>query len=511
MKTDGRFFPLRKKTPGRMANRLVLGCGTVGSDIVDAIAKWPGDLLVIEPQERRVEALRSDNVPAEHADPTDPAVFEDLEPVDVVLVLGDDGAANREAAALARERFPAAELIAYSGTDPTTEDRDGLETHSDQLLEHGRVVAGHLMTLLAGESGDRLRRLRGVLRDIEGELAVVMHDNPDPDAIASAIALQQVAESVGCPAQVCYFGNITHQENRAFVNLLELDLANLEPDDWDLDAFGGVALVDHSRPGVNDQLPEDTPVDIVIDHHPPAAPVEARFIDLRSDVGATSTLLTEYLRRFGGEIDERVATALLYGIRVDTRDFTREATDADFDSAAYLLPRADTSLLDRVESPQVTGDTFGTIARAIENRQVEDDILATCVGRINNRDALAQAADQLLAMKDISVAMVYGYRDGTVYVSARSRHPDLDLGEALRVAFDPIGSAGGHADMAGAQLPLGILKEVEVDDDEALTTVVEEVIGGRFFETMEDLSIIRRRGRLLEEHEGEGEAGPEAS
>ena len=489
-----------------MANRLVLGCGTVGSDVVDAVADWPGKLLVIDPEERRVEALRSENVPAEHADLTDPAVYDDLDPFDAVLVLGDDGATNRAAAEFARDRWPDAKLIAYTGPDPRPADREAMAAIADRLLDHGNVAAMHLMSLLSGESGDRLRRLRGVLRDIDGELAIVMHDNPDPDAIASAIALERVAQSVGCPTKVCYFGNITHQENRAFVNLLDLDLENLEDDDWDPDAVDGVALVDHSRPGVNDQLPEDTEIDIVIDHHPPAAPVEARFIDLRSDVGATSTLLTEYLQRFGSEVEERVATALLYGIRVDTRDFTREVTDADFEAAAFLLPRADMSLLDQVESPQVAADTFGTIARAIENRTVEDDILAACVGRINSRDALAQAADQLLAMEDISVAMVYGFRDGTVYVSARSRHPDVDLGEALRVAFDPIGSAGGHADMAGAQLPLGILEEVDVEDEEALVSVVEEVIGGRFFETMEDLSIIHRPKSFNDEREPGREA-----
>jgi nanoRNase/pAp phosphatase (c-di-AMP/oligoRNAs hydrolase) len=314
-----------------------------------------------------------------------------------------------------------------------------------------------------------------------------MHDNPDPDAIASAVALCRIAESVGVEAEACYFGDISHQENRAFVNLLDLGLRNFESDgdtEAALSEFAGIALVDHSRPGVNDQLPPDTLIDVVIDHHPPKDPVEASFVDLRSNVGATSTLLSEHIERLGVPLTEDVATGLLYGIRVDTKDFAREVSTADFEAAAYLLPHADTSVLERVESPSISADTFSTMARAIRNRELDGTVLATCVGSLSDRDALAQAADQLLNMDGVTTTLVYGFRDGIVYVSARARGTDIDLGETMRAAFGQIGSAGGHADMAGAQIPLGLLGEVEGEEQESLTSVVSEVITERFFETV---------------------------
>ncbi|MFC6991911.1 bifunctional oligoribonuclease/PAP phosphatase NrnA [Haladaptatus sp. GCM10025707] len=322
-----------------------------------------------------------------------------------------------------------------------------------------------------------------MLRALDGKLAVVTHDNPDPDALASAVALQKIAHSVGCEADVVYFGDITHQENRAFVNLLDLQLRN--PKTWaDLSEYAGFALVDHSRPGVNDQLPADTDVDVVIDHHPPRAPIDARFVDVRSDVGATSTLLTDYLMQLGYKVDTAVATGLLYGIRVDTKDFSRDISTADFEAAEFLTPRADSALLAQFESPSMSAETLSIIGRAIRERQVRGEVLTSCVGPISDRDALAQAADRLLDMKGITTTLVYGFKDGTVFVSGRARGADLDLGETLRDAFGQIGSAGGHADMAGAQISLGLLGDVEEGQEESLRQILTDVVTDRFFDTL---------------------------
>ncbi|MFC4549453.1 MULTISPECIES: DHH family phosphoesterase [Halorussus] len=467
-----------------MVSRLVLGCGTVGQSLVESIADAPGDLLVVASGENRVEALRDEKVSATRGDPADPDIA-DLGTVNpnVVIVAADDPAVNRRAAELAADRFADAYLFAYLGEEPSDEQRTAITALADRVVDPRAELAVAIVAAATGESAARTAGLRRALREIEGTLGVFMHDNPDPDAIASAVALSRVAESVGVDAEACYFGAISHQENRAFVNLLDLDLRNVE-DDVDLSEFGAVALVDHSRPGVNDQLPPDTDVHVVIDHHPPKEPVEAEFVDLRSDVGATSTLLAEHVQRLDVALTEDVATALLYGIRVDTKDFAREVSTADFEAASYLLPHADIATLERVETPSISADTFETIARAIRNRRLDGTILATCVGSLADRDALAQAADRLLNMEGVTTTLVYGFRNGTVYVSARARGTDIDLGETLRDAFGQIGSAGGHADMAGAQIPLGLLGEVEDEQEESLASVISEVITERFFETV---------------------------
>ncbi|PSQ20795.1 DHH family phosphoesterase [Halobacteriales archaeon QS_9_67_17] len=459
-----------------MPSRLVLGCGSVGRHLaVDG-----GSVHVVTADEHRVETLRAEGVSATRDDPADPDALADIDFEPATVVVGsDDPTRNRAVADLAREAFPDAHLFAFAGRAPTEADVTALEAVADTVADPREAVRSFLMER-AGDSGLRIRRLKRVLRNAEPPLAIFAHDNPDPDAIASAMALKQIAERAGTPATACYFGDINHRENRALVNLLDIEL-DARAGDPDLSEFGSIALVDHSRPGVNDQLPPDTDVDIVIDHHPPRAPVEARFVDLRSDVGATSTLLTEYLRKLGTEPTPELATALLFGIAVDTDDFSREVVTDDFEAAAHLVKHADMATLERIESPSVDVETFEILARATAERDVREGVLTTYVSEIRDRDALAQAADQLLGMEDVSTTLVLGRMDGTVFASARARGSALDLGEALREAFDQIGSAGGHADMAGAQIPIGALVE---ENEESPDAAVREALTDRFYETL---------------------------
>ncbi|MFB6183003.1 MAG: DHH family phosphoesterase [Haloarculaceae archaeon] len=466
-----------------MHTRLMLGCGSLGRTLVDSLVDWPGDLLVIVDDEQQVETLREDGIAAERADVTDAtALGSVVEEVESLFVGGDDVATNVDAVRAAREAFDDVPIVAYTGHDPSDAQRESLVGTADRIVDATDATTAFLRERV-GDEGLRTRQLHRVLRELDEPLAVFTHDNPDPDAIASAVALERLATAAGVDAEICYYGSITHQENRAFVNLLEFDLTELDDDD-DLSAYGSFALVDHSRPGVNDQLPEDTPIDVVIDHHPPRSPVNARFVDLRSEVGATSTLLVGYLRQLDVEVSEAVATGLLFGIRVDTREFTREVCPEDLEAAAFLLPHVDMGALERIESPSISPDTFETIAAAIRNRDRHGPVLLTCVGYLNDRDALAQAADRLLNLDGITTTMAYGIGDGTIYVSARARGANIDLGETLRDAFEQIGSAGGHADMAGAQIPLGLLDSID-DDDEALIDVVRDVVSERFLEAVE--------------------------
>ncbi len=463
-----------------MAERLVLGSSSLGHTIATELADRGESVRVVTADENRTETLVADGVAVTTADPTSPATLRGLDAPAVVVVAGEDPDGNLAAARAARSAFPEAVLIAYTGWDGADHAAE-LDGIADRVLDPGRETASFLLDRV-DDGAVRPRQLQRALRGID-RLAVVTHANPDPDAIASAVALARLAERVDCATDVCYHGNITHQENRAFVNLLGFELRNLDPE-CDLSEYDGFALVDHSRPGVNDGLPEDLPVDVVIDHHPPRMPVEARFVDLRSEVGATSSLLVDYLDHLGVPFTDDLATGLLFGIRVDTDEFTRGTAQADFEAAATLLPHASQEALERIESPSISKTTFGTIADAITNRQRQGQVVTSCVDRIADRDALAQAADRLLGLDDVTTTVVYGVQDDTVYVSARARGADIDLGETLRGAFDQIGSAGGHADMAGAQITLGVLDAVD-EMEASLFDVVDSVVRDRFFEALD--------------------------
>ena len=463
-----------------MARRLLLGCSAVGNTLVERTREERGELVAITDDTGWASTLRDRNVATVEADPTDPSSYPDR--AAVVLVASDDPARNVAAAEAARARYPDAMIVAHVGANPTADQQSALEAVADRVVDPVEALVARVSEA-TGADGDELPvRLLATLRELSGPLLVVAHDNPDPDAIASAIGLARVADVVGVPADPCYGGEIAHQENRALVNLLDLSLSTFG--EIDLDDYDGIALVDHSRAGINDSLPEEHPVNIVVDHHPPRGPVAGEFVDIRPDAGATSTLIEEYLSRFGVEPGRELATALLYGIRIDTKDFTRSTSIPDFEAAASLSPFADESTLERVESPSVSQETLRVLANAIEGRDVRGSTVASCVGEISDRDTLAQAAERLLDLDGVTVTFVYGYMDGVIYASARSRGADLDVGELLRDALDPVGSAGGHATMAGAQVPLGILEEVS--ESESLPEVVETFVSGRFFEALDD-------------------------
>lgn len=319
--------------------------------------------------------------------------------------------------------------------------------------------------------------LRAVLE--EGEiLTIVCHNNPDPDCLASALALGRIAATVGIDERrILYSGDVSHQQNRAFINLLDIDLQPFDPElVRDRPAGSLLAFVDHAVPGANNRVPEGTPVDIVIDHHHVEG-IEARFVDHREAVGATATILTEHVRELDVELDATMATALLFAIRRETLGFLRGVTRGEYDAAGYLHDAADLDLLRELSTPSVSGATVDAIGDAIGNRVVLGAVLISHVGRTSERDALPQAADYLATLEGVQTAIVFGIVVDGIQISARSTDPRVHIGNALDEAFADVGTAGGHREMGGGEIPLGIFAEYA--DDDQLVDIVEQVITAR--------------------------------
>jgi nanoRNase/pAp phosphatase (c-di-AMP/oligoRNAs hydrolase) len=328
------------------------------------------------------------------------------------------------------------------------------------------------------------RQLRELLTE-GAELTVVCHNNPDPDCLASALGLGRIAAAAGIDERsILYSGDISHQQNRAFVNLLDIDLMAFDPAvvrDRPPDSL--LAFVDHSIPGVNNRVPEETPVDIVIDHHP-AEGIDARFVDHREHLGAAATILTQYIRELEVALDEVLATALLFAIRRETLEFLRGVTAEEYEAAAFLHGSTDRALFRQLSSPSVTGATLDAIATAINNRVVKRSVLISHVGRTTERDALPQAADYLATLEGVDTAIIFGIIRESIYLSARSPDPRIHVGDLLEDAFEGVGSGGGHHDVAGGEVPLGIFADY-TSDDEQLLEIVEQVITARLLDGLD--------------------------
>lgn len=329
----------------------------------------------------------------------------------------------------------------------------------------------------SGDPADLVDRLHGV-----ESLVVVCHDSPDPDCLASAHALEYIAEMAGVGSvNIVYGGHITHQQNRAFVNLLALDIEPVNLDD--LAAADMVAFVDHAVPGLNNGIPPGTTVDIVVDHHDYDIPVHASYVDLRPDCAATVSIFLDYLDRLGLEPTPTLASAALFALHRETLDFVRGPTPVEYEAAGSLLPLADRSLVERLYGATFTPTTLNVIGEAIQRREVRGAALVSCVGRVAERDALPQAADFLLTLEGVSTVLVCGLVGDDVQMSARSIDPRVDIGAVLRKTFSDVGTAGGHDNMAGARIPLGLFADRTADDD-VLGEFVGERVGNRFFEAM---------------------------
>ena len=311
------------------------------------------------------------------------------------------------------------------------------------------------------------------------EINIVCHNNPDPDCLASALALGRLAAAAGIDERrILYSGDISHQQNRAFVNLLDIKLRPFDPahiENRPEDSL--LAFVDHAVPGANNRVTEGTPVDIVIDHHPIEG-IEARFVDHREHIGATATILIEYVRELELEPDTALATALLFALHRETLDFLRGATAAEHEAAAYLHEYADRDLLRQLSTPSVTGATIDAISTAIDNRVIRGGVLISHVGRTSERDSLPQAADYLATLEGVETAIVFGVVNDAIHISARSTDARVHIGDALAEAFEDVGSAGGHQEMAGGEIQLGIFADYTTDDDQ-LFEIVESVITAR--------------------------------
>lgn len=323
-------------------------------------------------------------------------------------------------------------------------------------------------------------KLRHILERTE-TLTVVCHRNPDPDAVASALGVQALAVELGVSTtRIAYGGDVSHQENRAMLNVLDVDLTPLQ--DVEDGALGTVALVDHSSPAQNSPLPSAVTPDIVLDHHDVDA-AAGQYVEQQPDIGATATLVTAHLAELSCFPDERVATALYFAIHRETGGFTRGTTPAEHECATYLAPAVDYSTVQELVGTQFTPETIDGIGTAIDSREVNDSCLLSTTGICDERDAIPQAADYLLQIEGISTTVVYGIVDDSIHVSARTSNPLLHVGDVLTTAFDDIGSAGGHEHMAGGQIPLGLFADSVLAEADR-SSLIDDAVRTRVFDAL---------------------------
>ena len=286
----------------------------------------------------------------------------------------------------------------------------------------------------------------------KGKALIVIHDNPDPDCLASAMALRHLfTMKLNRDSVIAFSGIIGRSENIAMAKALEIALVPL--DMVDLDDFSVICMLD-TQPGTgNNALPPERRVDIVIDHHPIREASKAcRWVDIREEYGVSATILYEYLVAQRISIGTKLATALFYAIKSETQDLGREANQPDRDAYLRLFPLANKRLLYEITHPKLPAEHFLTIHRGLENTAIYGKLLVVNLMAVSFPDVVAEVADYMVRMEGIETVLCMGHYNDGVILSMRTTSHLLNAGEIIRRLVSGRGTAGGHGMMAGGKL-----------------------------------------------------------
>lgn len=308
---------------------------------------------------------------------------------------------------------------------------------------------------------NKLQQLKERIHDADSVL-ILTHDYPDPDCIASAFGVAHLLTFWGISSPVISFGGfIGRAENRAMIRFLNISMVPfvlIEVNDFDK-----IVMVD-SYPGKgNVSLPPSVPVSAVIDHHPPPEDTKNPFFaDIRQNIGATSTLITLYLREAGCPIPPQLATALFYGIKTDTGDMRRDVAEEDLSCYKFLFDLIDHKQLSLIVNPDRDIEYFHLLHHATESVIIYGTIGHLHLGQVSIPDYIAEMADLFHRLEKLEWMTCSGIFKNQIFFSIRSKKGYSAGNKAEELARKLGGSGGGHGRVAAGRIPISPQETVNI-------------------------------------------------
>ena len=315
---------------------------------------------------------------------------------------------------------------------------------------------------------ERIRSLLGLFEHNDNVLILLY---PDPDSMASALAVKRLLWKRVQRAQIAYIGEIQRLENQAMMESLRIPMVKISQ--VDLEFFNRKVLVD-SQPHHYEAFARFA-YDAIIDHHPLLRECQARYVDIRPEYGATATILIEYLRAAGIKPSVKLATALLYAIKTDTANFERDATEEDVKQFRYVFQYANMNLLRKIELSELRFSDLRYFRAALERMIVSKKGVYAHMGEVDSPDICVQIADFFMRVHGMSWTFVSGLYRGKLVVIIRNDGYRKDAGKLATRAFGSFGTAGGHKGAARAEIPVEALREKGIDpSDSSIQRFVRE-------------------------------------
>ena len=309
--------------------------------------------------------------------------------------------------------------------------------------------------------------------DKNRKLYIQMHRPPDPDCLACASVLSDMLTSVGFKPGIVYTGVISKPETTELINNLGIKLIRLDTDTHKnlIQNDDQIIVVDCQNENKN-VAPLQAEYIACIDHHPKSSEYVYAYSDIRPDFGACSTMIAEYAKDIDYELSPTQAALLIYGIRIDTDDLSRRQYLIDIDIFAELYKIANLSILSNIGRNSIRPEDISTTIVAYENLTIKGNIAYSFAGDDKPKESLAELADKLISLADISFVVVYSKCFNGYNFSVRSQTYTLNAGVIAKTAFAKAdGDGGGHKYMAG-----GLIPKVAFMDLSGSKAVMEKVI-----------------------------------
>jgi nanoRNase/pAp phosphatase (c-di-AMP/oligoRNAs hydrolase) len=276
------------------------------------------------------------------------------------------------------------------------------------------------------------------------------HNFPDPDAIASAYGLQYLLNQKGIKSTICYKGKIERSSAAKMVKLLHIDIVELQ-DMREMEENAEIILVDSQKGNANTiELPGSEI--ICIDHHPTFEKANYEFSDIRPTVGACASIIAEYFFKNDISMNTNVATALMYGIKIDTANMTRGVTDLDLDMFYKIYKMSDKNLIAELDTSVMHVEDLKAYVNAIGSIKIVKRMCFANTGMNSPEALIATISDFVLSLDEVDFAIVYSLKGDGIKLSVRS-YGNADAGKITNDALMNIGNGGGHENMAGGFVP----------------------------------------------------------
>lgn len=310
------------------------------------------------------------------------------------------------------------------------------------------------------------QRLDSLLNTLKGHRVFIQtHNFPDPDAIASAYGVKRLLEHFDINAIICYSGAVAKASTAGMVSIFKIDMTDIDQIK-DMTEEDHVITVDSQKNNANISGVCGNTV-ACIDHHPTTAPYDYRFRDVRI-CGSCSTLVADYFFSNDLPLDKNTATALMYGLRMDTEDLKRGMTEIDVEMYHKLFYLADQETLNQLSSQQMEFSDLMAYTMALGNIKIFDGTAFSFIEGDASDGLVASVCDFMLTLVEVQFAIVYAQRGNGYKFSVRSSLEYLDAGTITSNALEGIGTGGGHNVMAGGYLPLENIKDAEFDLEEEI-------------------------------------------